>query len=212
MFGKMRKALAWILLMVFCMYIPAMAEDTGIAVLPSPMPEGATPAPEEEESSTQAGVYGFEPTMMGQMGITVEDWLMTSDNRAYFIALLTLELSFNPQIPFTEMFMEFLSSCEIYTTTSAEGEGLDIEAFFFMDDLKACWMVMYVPILGQATATCMPYEDIPEVYMAMLRMNGSIGEYQNVPLTDFSQAMQEIIAALFPEETPAPEMQEEPAA
>ena len=150
-------------------------------------------ADDGEESQTRF----FDDTLISSLDMTTSDWMLNGQTQALFAVLLMLEVA-TCDDPEVVALMDDCSVPELYITSSLNTDtDLDaIVVFYFLKEEQRLVQAMYVPLLGQFTASITEVTVDPELIMDALQAKGLFSDYQHISFSDYSDALNALSEAV----------------
>ena len=167
--------------------------------------EEAAPAETAETPEAMEGAEGdaaesgdmplFDSVFFQNMEVTIPEYMAAPETRAMSAVLMLLEMmNWNDAATLEIITGESLPT--LYITASSELGDNGLSVYYFYPDLQKMVLATYVASLNQCHVAVLDAEDEPAAVMEGLVSEGILGSYEEISLTDYAAAMNQINQAL----------------
>lgn len=187
---KLKNLLALLLALVLTLACcTAFAEEAAPAETPEAM-EGA-----EGNAAESDDMPLFDSVFFQNMEATIPEYMAASETRALSAVLMLLEMmNWNDAATLEIVTGESLPTMYITASSELGDDGLSV--YYFYPDLQKMVLATYVASLKQCHVAVLDAEDEPAAVMEGLVSEGILGSYEEISLTDYAAAMNQINQAL----------------
>lgn len=187
---KLKNLLALLLALVLTLACcAAFAEEAAPTETPEAM-EGA-----EGNAAESDDMPLFDSVFFQNMEVTIPEYMAASETRALSAVLMLLEMmNWNDAATLEIITGESLPT--LYITASSELGDDGLSVYYFYPDLNKMVLATYVASLNQCHVAVLDAEGEPAAVMEGLVSEGILGSYEEISLTDYAAAMNQINQAL----------------
>ena len=167
--------------------------------------EEAAPAEAAETPEAMEGAEGdaaesgdtllFDSAFFQNVELNIPDYMAAPETRAMSAVLMLLEmLNWNDAATLEVITGESLPT--LYITASSELGDDGLSVYYFYPDLQKLVLATYVASLKQCHVALLDAEGDPAAVMDGLVSEGVLGSYEEISLTDYAAAMNQINQAI----------------